>query len=150
MSLVTYSPFRLFETQLSRDPLFRDLLRGFDSGAAPDDRPTLLVPRMNVEEKDTHWLLTLELPGLSRDDIHVEVDKGRLAVWGEKKVERAEDKKDRKVHVREISYGSFRRELVLPETVAADQISASYDNGHLVLNLPKVPATAARKIEIKV
>ena len=147
MALVTYNPFRV----MAQDPFFRDFFRGFDgqtAGEAPDTR-VMVIPRMNLEEHDKAYELTVEVPGVNKENIHIEVDGGRLAIWGEKRTERTEGGKDKKYHLREISSGSFRREILLPEDVKADSIEAKYDNGHLRVSLPKVEAKVPRKIEVK-
>lgn len=148
MALVTYNPFRV----MAQDPFFREFFRGFDTANLPEaaEARVMVVPRMNLEEHDKAYELTVEVPGLPKENIHIEVDGGRLAVWGEKRTEKAENGKDKKFHLREISYGSFRREILLPDDVRADAIEAKYDNGHLKITLPKVEAKVARKIEVKV
>lgn len=136
MAITVYNPFRALESSLARDPFFRDFFRDFDRTTSSNEA-MLLAPRMNVTEKDGAYEATFEVPGLAKEDVHIELENGRLAVWGEKKSEKTSDK-DAKVHVREITYGSFRRELVLPDDVDAEKIAANYDNGHLKLTLPKV------------
>lgn len=134
---------RRFDGLLRNDPFYRSFFEGFDFPTLPalandETQPGLLLPRMNVEEQDSGFRLTLEIPGMNKDDIHVEVDKGRLVVRGEKKEERTETKEKTNIHVREIRYGSFRRELVLPENVDTANISGGYKDGVLTLTLPKV------------
>lgn len=147
MAISVYSPFRALESSLARDPFFREFFRDLDRGSAPTEQ-LVFAPRMNVTEKEGAYEATFEVPGLAKEDVHVEVNQGRLAVWGEKKSEKTTEK-EHKVHVREISYGSFRRELVLPEDVDADKIAASYDNGHLKLTLPRVvQQKTARRITL--
>ena len=144
MSLVTYSPFRM----MARDPFLRDFFRNeLHNGADLQEARVMVVPRMNLEEKDSAYNLTVEVPGLSKEDIHIEIDAGRLAIWGEKRAEKTEEK-GKKFHLREISYGSFRREILLPDDVKAEAIEARYDNGHLAVTLPKVERKLPRKIEV--
>jgi len=145
MALAVYNPLRLLESSFSRDPFFRDFFR--DLERTNQETQVLFAPRMNVVEHPEAFEVVLEVPGLTKDDINIEVDQGRLAIWGEKKTEKEEQGK--KVHVREITYGSFRRELALPDDVVQDRIQASYDNGHLRLTLPRQDKKAAvRKVGI--
>lgn len=145
MALAVYNPLRLLESSFSRDPFFRDFFR--DLERTNPETQVLFAPRMNVVEHPEAFEVVLEVPGLTKDDINIEVDQGRLAIWGEKKTEKEEQGK--KVHVREITYGSFRRELALPDDVVQDKIQASYDNGHLRLTLPRQDKKAAvRKVGI--
>ena len=147
MALVTYNPFRV----MAQDPFFRDFFRGFEGNGLAEnpEARVMVVPRMNLEEHDKAYELTVEVPGINKENIHIEVEGGRLAIWGEKRTEKTEGGKDRKYHLREITTGSFRREILLPDDVKADGIEAKYDNGHLKVSLPKVEAKVARKIELK-
>lgn len=144
MALAVYNPFRMIDSALSRDPMFRDFFREIERPQA--QASVLLVPRMNVTENEKAYEVTLEVPGLKKEEIHLEVEGGRLAVWGEKKTET--ETKDKKYHVREISLGSFRRELVLPDEVDSGKIEAGYDHGHLKITLPKSAEKTARKISV--
>lgn len=132
---------RRFDGLLRNDPFYRSLFEGFDFPLVQnreEPEPGLLIPRMNVEEQEGAFKLSLEIPGMNKEDIHVEVDKGRLIVRGEKKEERSETREKTNVHVREIRYGNFRRELALPETVDTTNIRGAYQDGVLTLHLPKV------------
>jgi HSP20 family protein len=130
---------------MTRDPFFREFFREFDR--SNQETQLLFAPRMNVVEHPEAFEVVLEVPGLTKDDINIEVDQGRLAIWGEKKTEKEDQGK--KVHVREITYGSFRRELTLPDDVVQDRIQANYDNGHLKLTLPRQDKKAStRKIGV--
>ncbi len=133
MALAVYNPFRVLESSFSRDPFFRELFR--EGSRTNGEVSLVLAPRMNVTERAESYELTLEVPGLAKEDLNIEVNDGRLAVWGEKKAERQEN--DKKIHVREIVHGAFRRELTLPEDVRQDGIQAAYENGHLKLTLPR-------------
>ena len=145
---------RRFDGLLRNDPFYRSFFEGFDfpqlpSLAGDESQPGLLLPRMNVEEQEAAFKLTLEIPGMNKDDIHVEVDKGRLVVRGEKKEERSETREKTNVHVREIRYGSFERSFGLPGHVTADAVSASYDAGILAVRVAGVYAgTEPTRIEI--
>lgn len=142
MALAVYNPLRLLETSFSRDPFFREFFRDMErsmGAGTGGDVSVVLAPRMNVAERQDAYEVTFEVPGLKKEDINIEVNEGRLAVWGEKKVEREEQgKSGKKEHIREIAYGAFRRELTLPEDVNAEEIQAAYDNGHLKITIPRV------------
>lgn len=148
MAITVYNPFRALESSLARDPFFREFFRDLERSAPAATEQLVFAPRMNVSEKEGAYEATFEVPGIAKEDIHVEIDQGRLAIWGEKKTEKTTDK-EHKLHVREITYGSFRRELVLPDDVDAEKIAATYDNGHLKLTLPKaVQQKTARRIAL--
>jgi HSP20 family protein len=108
----------------------------------------LVMPSIDLKEDDGSLVLTAELPGMSDQDIDVEVKNGVLTLKGEKK-HTYEDKKD-DVQIMERRYGQVQRSLRLPESVDPDKISAKFDNGVLTVTMPKKPEAApeARKISI--
>ncbi len=99
------------------------------------------VPPIDMLSDGTDVLISLELPGLDPADIDIEVHEGRLTISGERHAH--SDNPDAKVLVRELRYGSFRREFVLPEGLDAGAVSADYDKGVLhvrVAGVTKPPA----------
>ncbi|MCC9625601.1 Hsp20/alpha crystallin family protein [Thalassospira sp. MA62] len=108
---------------------------------------TLLNPRIDVHENDSSIELTAELPGVEQDDVDVSVLDGVMTISGEKKFTRENNEGARVV---ERAYGSFKRSFRLPDTVDADNITASFKNGVLTLTLPKVAEETPqpRKIEV--
>ena len=106
------------------------------------------TPAVNVEETEDALLLSAELPGMTIDEIELEVKENVLTIQGEKKDEK-EEKDDRRYHLWERSFGSFRRGFTLPRTVATDKISAEFRDGILFIQMPKAPEAKSRKITIK-
>ncbi len=108
----------------------------------------VLSPAIDVSENDDAITLTAELPGLSEDDVDLDVKDGMLTLKGEKKMERDEKKED--THITERRYGSFRRSMTVPDRVDLDKIKADFDKGVLTVTMPKkAEAKAAeRKIAI--
>ncbi len=82
------------------------------------------------------------------DDIQVELENNVLTISGEKAEERTEGDEQRRYHVWERTYGSFRRAFTLPHSVNAEEVGAFFDNGILTVRLPKVAEAKGRKIEI--
>mgnify|MGYP003574679417 FL=1 len=105
-------------------------------------------PATNVEETEDELLLSAELPGMTIEDIEIEVKNNVLTVQGEKKDEK-EEREDRRYHLWERSFGSFKRTFTLPRTVVTDEISAEFKDGILSVRLPKAPEAKSRKISIK-
>ena len=126
----------------------RGINRLFDDVALPavGGPEIAFAPITEVEETDSQWLMKLDLPGVKKENIKIEINDGVLTVGGELKEERKEDKKSR--HVSERIYGSFMRSFVLPASVKQDQIEASYENGVLTLAIPKAEAAKAMQIPI--
>jgi HSP20 family protein len=106
------------------------------------------MPAVNVEETNDELLLTAELPGLTEEDISIELENNVLCISGEKREERTEGDEERRYHLWERRYGSFQRTFTLPRTVKADDIRAHFDKGILKVTMPKVAEAKGRKIEI--
>src|SRR5688500_15599454 len=103
------------------------------------------VPAVSLRETPEGLVLTVELAGMSADDVHIEIENHTLVVRGEKREASTEDGR---YHVRERDYGPFRRVFRLPRWVEGDRISAHLENGVLSLRLPKAPSAAPRRIQI--
>ncbi|MCM5663142.1 Hsp20/alpha crystallin family protein [Galbibacter mesophilus] len=96
------------------------------------------VPAVNIKEEDDKFSLELAAPGMKKDDFNVEVDKNVLTISAEVKSESEESNKENGVYSRkEFNYSSFKRVFTLPETIDSDKINASYEDGVLLLTLPK-------------
>ena len=124
------------------------LSRFFDDSFFSPVRSGSWLPAVSVSESNEELLLTAELPGLSENDISIELENNVLTLSGEKSEERKEEDEERQYHVVERSYGSFTRSFTLPRTVDASAIVATFDNGVLSVKLPKAQEAKGRKIEI--
>ena len=104
-------------------------------------------PKMEVSETDEAYILKAELPGLTKDDIAVQLEDSVLTISGEKKHERSEDKKS--FHLCEITYGSFSRSFQVPNHVKSEDIEANFKDGILTLTLPKAEEVTPKKIDVQ-
>ncbi|MEJ2588247.1 MAG: Hsp20/alpha crystallin family protein [Deltaproteobacteria bacterium] len=104
-------------------------------------------PSIDFYEKDGNYHLTVDLPGVKKDDISVDIDGNVLTVSGKKSSEREEKEAD--YYLRESSYGSFTRSLRLPAEVNEEDVDATYKDGVLKLVMKPKEGAKARKIEIK-
>jgi HSP20 family protein len=103
---------------------------------------------VDIREEDDAFYVDAEVPGLSAEDVKVDVEKNVLTLSGERKVEKEEiEDTYRRV---ERQYGSFTRSFTLPETVDTENISADLKDGVLALRLPKKEAPTPRNISVKV
>lgn len=105
-----------------------------------------LQPAIDVAEADGRYVVTVELPGCSKDDITVELEDGVLTLKGEKRDEREEKKEKR--HYVERRYGSFARAFRLPGD-AGDEASAHFKDGVLTVEIPKSERAKPRVISIR-
>jgi HSP20 family protein len=106
------------------------------------------LPAVNVEETADELVLTAELPGLTEEDVELEVENNILTLRGEKSEERREGDENKKFHLWERTYGSFQRSFTLPRTVKADSITADFEKGVLHVRMPKVAEAKGRRISI--
>lgn len=106
------------------------------------------LPAVNVEESGEELVLTAEVPGMTRDEIEIELENNVLTIRGEKAQESEQGGEDKKYHVWERRYGSFQRSFTLPRTVRAEDISAEHRDGVLTVRMPKAPEAKSRKISI--
>ncbi len=93
------------------------------------------LPRIDVKTTGEDMVISAELPGLKEDDVDIEVTDGVLTIKGERKSET--EKSDEGWVIRERSYGSFERSLVLPEGVDPQEVTADYADGVLEVRVPK-------------
>jgi HSP20 family protein len=130
------------------DQLFDEMWRNWPNRYFEGDttRP-FLRPAMDVVENEDNITVRVDLPGLSGDDVHVEMEDNVLTIKGE--IGDTIEKDGERYHYRERYSGSFQRSLRLPNTIDADKIDASFDNGVLNIVLPKLPQAQPKKIDIK-
>ena len=106
-------------------------------------------PAANVREDEKNYMLELALPGFSKEEITIKFEEEVLTITAGRQPK--EDEKDPKYTWNEFGYKSrYERSFQLPETVNADQISAAFENGILLVTLPKkeVQAPAVKQISI--
>jgi HSP20 family protein len=106
------------------------------------------VPAMDLVEAEGEFVLRADLPGLSEQDVNIELENDVLVVSGERKAEH-ETRQPGYYRV-ERSSGSFRRSVTLPEGVDADAVKATFDRGVLEIRIPKPEQRKPRKVEISV
>lgn len=102
----------------------------------------------DVFEDEQRLVVRLELPGMAKEDIHIEVRNDTLIVTGEKRFEH--ESQEGRWRTMQCAYGSFRRAIPLPVAVKPDTASASYKNGVLRVELPKVQPGKPKLTSIKV
>lgn len=105
-------------------------------------------PAVDVKESDNSFTLTADIPGLTKKEVKVNITDGILSISGERKFE--DEKESGNYHYRERRYGSFSRTFNLPETVNEEDISASFKNGILSIELPKHEVVLPKEREIKI
>ncbi|MDX1624569.1 MAG: Hsp20/alpha crystallin family protein [Gemmatimonadota bacterium] len=103
------------------------------------------VPATDVSETAESFVLTMELPGVSREDVSISVEDNVLTVRGEKRLEREHEQR----HRTERMHGTFERSFTLPRHVDADAVKAVMESGVLEIRLPRHEEAKAREIRIE-
>jgi HSP20 family protein len=106
-------------------------------------------PKIDVFERDNRLVTRVDLPGVKKEDVSVEVADGHLALSGERRQEK-EEKKDN-FYRSEREYGSFYRAVPLPQGVKLEDVKATFADGVLEVSvpLPAKPAANVRKVQIE-
>ncbi len=133
-----YDPFTLIEKELE-DLWFFPFVK-YPS--------TTKFGALDISEDDNNYYIETDLPGFTKDQISIKVDKDVLIISAS--VEKEEEKSNKKYHKKERISRSCSRSINLPENVDVSQISAKYENGVLTLTLPKKEPEKSEKIEIKI
>jgi HSP20 family protein len=154
MSLVRWNPARelatwpsdLFGIQREMNRMFNNFFR---SDARDGDLElSAWTPAVDIAEHDNEYIVKVELPGVSKEDVKITLESNILTVHGEKKHEK--ETKEEDYHRVERSFGSFQRSFTLPTTVKSDKIDAVYKDGILTVSLPKAEEAKPKQIEVKV
>jgi len=103
------------------------------------------TPQVDIVDKKDKFLISIDVPGVKKEDINIELKDGYLTVKGERTYEYNDESET--VYRCERSYGSFSRTFNV-EGVKDDSIKASFENGTLKLDLPKVEEKKPKKIEL--
>lgn len=104
------------------------------------------TPAMDVFDHEDAIVLKVELPGLTPEDIHIEVDDNVLTLRGERHFN--EDVDEGRYYRLERAYGEFQRSLTLPQAVKTDEITAHADDGVLEVRVPKAEEVKPRRIAV--
>lgn len=116
---------------------FRQALPGSGLGAAMP-KSLLYEPDLDIKEAPDYYLVNLDIPGMDKDKINVEVNENFISISGERKFEKEESDDQSGFFQMERSFGSFHRTIPLPGNVKSDEVTAQYDKGVLTLKLPKL------------
>jgi HSP20 family protein len=135
--LLTGGTDPLFTLHRQMNQLFDDIWRSPGSRAAGEGALPSVTANMNVAETDQALRVTVELPGVSEQDIDVSLHDDLLTIRGEKKFEQEKGGDKENYHFMERSYGTFQRSLRLPFTADPQQVQASFQNGVLTVTVPK-------------
>ena len=132
-----------FEFRREFDRLFDDWLTPTTRGLRTESH---FVPACEVEEQNDHYLLTLEMAGVKKDDIKMEAMDNQIVISGERRNETRQ--KDDELAYSERRFGKFQRTFALPAGVDVNQVEANYQDGVLRIVVPKAESAKPRQIKI--
>ena len=141
-SIQRFDPFNELVDDLFKGFLVRPVAYNGNGGEA--------LPRMKVDvaERNGHYTVSAELPGVRKEDIQVSIDGAEVTLSAEVKREKEADKDERVLHT-ERTYGKVSRSFTLPQEVDETKAEAKFRDGVLELTLPKKAAAQRKQISIQ-
>lgn len=141
-------PVTRLQQEMNR--LFSDTFRGLEEDGEENRGTWTFNPVVDVLQQDDRYEIGVELPGVIREDVNVEVTDDMLVISGSK--ERKQSRGEGQHRQSERVYGSFQRSFRLPEDADADNIRARFDDGVLTVEVPRDESkrqSQSRRIEIQ-
>lgn len=153
MALVKWNPSReLLSIEREFNKMFNSLSNRFGFGNGDDvDKEyenAVWSPSSDIYEDKENYVLTLDLPGIKKDNVKISYIDGHLNISGERKNEK--ESKDGTYHRVERSYGKYFRSFSLPNEIRGDKIDAEFKDGQLTITVPKAEEVKPKEIDIKV
>ena len=143
-TLVRWEPFR--ELAGLHNEMARLMNTAFGSEGNGRSQQQAWVPAVDVWETDTDLVYAFDLPGVTKDDIAVELEDGGLTVTAQR--ERTDEVKDERFYRFERRFGTFTRTIGVPQGVDESKIRADYHDGVLEVSVPKPEQPKPRRIQI--
>ena len=122
---------------------------GREMGLFGEGGPSIWSPQVEVFERGGELCVRADLPGMTKDDVEVDIADNALVIRGERRSEREEEEEGEGFYRSERSYGSFYRTIPLPEGVDAKNAEATFRNGVLEITMPAPERTERRRLEIR-
>ena len=144
MALVRWEPAREVDSLQSEVNRVFDAF--FGTGASTATRARRWVPAMDLVETEDQLVLKADLPGMTHDDINIEVKDGVLTVSGERRAEHQENSEG--FYRVERAFGQFSRSMSLPDGIDADKIAADFHDGVLEVRIPKPEERKPHRVQI--
>lgn len=108
-------------------------------------------PAIELKQTDKEYKAKVQLPGVSKDDIHVDLNNDYMTITAEVKEEKSDKDENEKVHTSEFRYGKYVRTVSFDNPIKTDESTAEYKNGILTINMPKqkVQQPKSKRLTIK-
>ena len=143
MTLVKWNPTRSVMTDFDRifDSMFTNDLPRFSLVES-------WMPAVDVNETDTEFLLSADIPGLDKKDVSIDIHDGVITIEGERAIDNEKSTDDYRIRERQL--GSFNRSFRLPDNVNEVKVAAKFKNGVLKVTLPKTKEVIPEGRQIKI
>lgn len=148
MPIVKWDPFR--DVAALQDRINRIFSESFDSSRELDDDGGLYDwrPPVDIYETADGYNLKVELAGVEKEDVSVEVKDNVLTIRGERLLD--PEVKDEQYYRQERTFGKFQRSFTLQESIKPEQVKASFKNGVLTIVVPRPTQEKAKQIAVKI
>jgi HSP20 family protein len=114
----------------------------------PELYPRIWSPQIEVLERNNKFLVRVDLPGLKKENVKIEVSHEELTIEGERKIEKEEMEEG--LYRTERTYGTFIRRIPVPEHVRAEDAVATFKDGVLQIEMPSIPIPEAKKRTVEI
>jgi len=150
MALVRFNPMRdLLEVEREFNKLFNSFGRRFlDTNGKEELENVVWMPLSDITENKDSFTIEMDIPGIKKEDVKISYSDGQLSISGERKEEK--ESSDTTYHRMERTYGKFFRSFNLPQKIKYDQIEAVFNDGQLLITVPKSEEAKPKEIDIKV
>jgi HSP20 family protein len=137
--------------RIAHDPVMRMLLNNFMNQEQQTERKCRWMPATNITESDQAYHVEMAVPGLSKEDFNINLEKDVLSISTEREnTEKTGEQAEQNFRMREFGRRNFCRSFSIPEAVDKDNIKAEYINGILMITLPKKEEVKVKKeIQVK-
>lgn len=137
------------------DPFFKEMGRAInefysvlEKSPFTELEKLMINPSVDIVEDEKNYKIEVEMPGMDEEDVKISVNDRVLCIKGEKEISKKD--KEKNYIAREIGYGSYERDILLPDYVDIDNASASFRKGMLWVSFPKIAKSEKKHREIKI
>lgn len=148
MPIVKWDPFR--DVAALQDRINRIFSESFGSSRELDDdgSPYDWRPPVDIYQATEGYILKVELAGVEKEDVSVEVKDNVLTLQGERLLD--PQVKDEQYYRKERTFGKFQRSFTLQESIKPEQVKASFKNGVLKIVVPRPTKEKAKQVTVKI
>ncbi|MDR3628193.1 MAG: Hsp20/alpha crystallin family protein [Ignavibacteriaceae bacterium] len=152
MAIMKWNPSReLLNVEREMNKFFNSFGSRFglmDTANNDEYENAVWAPLTDISEDKDNYIIKLDLPGVSKEDVKISYLDGQLSISGERKQEK--ETKELKFHRVERTYGRYVRSFTLPGVIKEDKIDAEFKNGQLQITVPKAEEAKPKEISIKI